>query len=390
MKGKVKIFRITTVPLSLHLLLDGQVRFLKNKGYEVLMISADGKERKLVMEKEKSEHSIMPFTRYISPLTDLFALLKLVILIAKKKPLIIHTHTPKAGLLGMLAGKICGVQLKIHTIAGLPLMTATGRKRQLLELTERLTYWAADYVLPNSQSIMNFIRQRKFTSESKLDMIGGGSSNGINLERFSKKAIQENSLELIKETINYNSMNKYILSVGRVVKDKGIIELVDAFLKVKETIPNLKLLVVGPLEEQRKEELLPKYISEALLTHKDIFHIDWSDEVEYYMYLADIFIHASYREGFPNVLLQSGAMECPIICSDIYGNIDIVKNKSTGLYFNVGKADHLAKQLIYALNNKEEMDIYTKRLRKQIETQFSQSQIHDELFQFYQNKLDHF
>ena len=363
------------------------MEYMSKNGFNVISISADGEERAKVMIRENVPHIIIPFKRTISPLSDLLSLLKLIFIIIREKPDVIHTHTPKAGLLGMLAAKVTGVKLKIHTIAGLPLMTTTGGKRKLLELTERLTYWAADYVLPNSNSIMSFVKENQFTNKDKLDIIGNGSSNGIDLKRFSRNVLGKAKLNEIQKLIDYQPSCRYILAVGRVVKDKGIVEMINAFLAIKIKQPNLRLLVVGPIEEERTEESLPISILRELQENKSIRHINWSDEVEYYMNLADILVHASYREGFPNVPLQAGAMECPVICSNIPGNIDIITNKMTGLHFQVGNVDDLVIKIQYALENYDEMQDYAKILRKEIEKNYSREYIHQELLKFYKTKL---
>ncbi len=382
-----KILRITTVPISLNLLLTGQMSFMSKNGFEVVMVSADGKEIDEVKNRESCPHYIIPFTRKISPIQDLNCLWQLLKLIRKEKPDIIHTHTPKAGLLGMLAGRLTGVKLKMHTIAGLPLMTATGLKKGLLIFIEKLTYWAADIILPNSQSIMSYVKTNKFTTDKKLHMIGGGSSNGIDLQRFSKKSIDLNKLELLKEAIQFRSENKYILAVGRVVKDKGIAELVEAFVQTKKIYPELNLIIVGPLEEERIEESLPKDISFELKNNVDIIHINWSEEVEYYMAIADLLVHASYREGFPNVVLQAGAMECPIVCSNIPGNIDIVRDDITGQQFEVKNKEHLIQKIKFVFENESIVKGYAVHLRSEIESNYSRKFIHQELLNYYLEKL---
>ena len=169
--------------MALRYLLPGQMHFMCNNGFDVLMISADGKELAAVIENEKCRHIIVPMTRKITPFQDLTCLIRLIKIFRKEKPDIVHTHTPKAGLLGMLAAKICGIKTRIHTVAGLPLMAETGIKYQLLHFIERLTYSAANQVWPNSQSLMNFIAQKKLCKPTKLKMIGKGSSNGININR---------------------------------------------------------------------------------------------------------------------------------------------------------------------------------------------------------------
>lgn len=361
---------------------------MHENGFEVVMVSSDGKEVDEVTIQENSRHIVIPFTRKISPIQDIKCLVQLIQLIKKEKPDIVHTHTPKAGLIGMLASKIAGVNVKLHTVAGLPLMTATSLKRKILVFTEKLTYWAADTVLPNSNSIYNYIQEHNFVSSDKLDMIGNGSSNGIDLERFSRSAIQSKKLEQIKKGIKYDESKKYILSVGRVVKDKGIVELVRAFLKVSRDVQNIVLLIVGSLEYERAEELLPFDVLDEIKGNKNIIHINWSDEVEYYMYLADVLVHASYREGFPNVPLQAGAMECPIVCSNIPGNVDIVTDNYTGLYFEVGNTEELIERITMSLNKREQMQLYTKTLRKEIEDKFDRKKIHDEMRHFYLKLLN--
>ncbi|HEB62457.1 MAG TPA: glycosyltransferase family 1 protein, partial [Bacteroidetes bacterium] len=237
----MKIIRITTIPISLNLLISGQMKFMAESGFEVIMVSANGKEIKEVLKKENCPHHIIPFTRKISPLQDLYCLFLLTKLILKEKPNIIHTHTPKAGLLGMLAAKICRIKVKLHTVAGLPLMTASGLKKKLLIAIEKLTYWSADVVLPNSNSIRKYIITNNFLPERKVHIIGNGSSNGIDLKRFSKNQLIDNEIQKVKNSINYQKDAFYITSIGRIVKDKGVIELVNAFLKLKKDYPILKL-----------------------------------------------------------------------------------------------------------------------------------------------------
>ena len=191
-----KLIRITTVPMSLQFLLPGQMKFMSQNGFDVLMISADGKEIQAVIENENCEHIIVPMTRKITPLQDLKCLWILIKFFKKEKPAIVHTHTPKAGLLGMLAAKFTGVKIRIHTVAGLPLMVEKGFKYKLLKFIEKLTYWAANHVWPNSFSLLSFIKENKFTSSIKLKVINQGSSNGIDLNRFNKQNLDQAILEL--------------------------------------------------------------------------------------------------------------------------------------------------------------------------------------------------
>ena len=369
-----KLIRITTAPLSLKYLLSNQMRYMKENGFEVIMVSGDGKEWPDLIKNEGCGHCIVHMTRKITPFQDLRSLWKLYRLFRKEKPDIIHSHTPKAGLLAMLAAKLAGVKIRIHTIAGLRFMTATGMKRRMLVLMERLTGKAAKYVWPNSHSLLNYIRQHNLISEKKMEVIGHGSSNGVELNRYNVSALNPGKLQEIKQLLNYDDNLYYLLNMGRIVKDKGIDEVLGAFTVVYEANPKLRLVMLGAFEDDL--DPISGKAKKILKTHPAIIHIDWSDHVEYFMHLSHLLIHASYREGFPNTLLQTGAMNCPIICSDIVGSVDIVTHQETGLLFQPGKVEDLLEKLTYALAHQEEMNRYATNLRSKIEKYFSQPYLH--------------
>lgn len=368
-----KLIRITTVPMALRYLLPGQMKFMKEHGFEVVMISADGKEREEVMKNEGCPHYIVPMTRKITPFKDLSCLIKLIRIFRKEKPDIVHTHTPKAGLLGMLAAKFAGVKVRIHTVAGMPLMVEKGFKFTLLKNIEKLTYWAANQVWPNSFSLLNYIREHKLTSEAKLKVISKGSSNGINTSRFDRTKLDETINAEVKAKIKYDPRNTYLLCIGRLVKDKGIAELVDAFASLQETHHDLKLLLAGQFETDL--DPLPEATLNEIKENPGIIHIDWTPYVEYYMALADFFVFPSHREGFPNVLLQAGALKTPVICSVIPGNVDIVENEITGLSFPVGDKERICAQLDYALANAPFMHQMSERLYQHIQQYYRQENI---------------
>ena len=383
-----KLLRITTVPISLKLLIKGQMKFMSENGFEVLMTSGDGVEVNEVVQAENCELEIVPFTRKISPFLDLKCLFCLIKIIKKFKPDIVHTHTPKAGLIGMLAAKICGVKLKLHTVAGLPLFTANGFKYLLLRYTEIITYWASDYTLPNSISLMDYIKENKLVNSKKLHIICKGSSNGIDLNRFSQRNLNTKRLVELKDEIAFDENSFYLLTVGRVVRDKGIIELIRAFNSLEDKYPRLRLIILGPIEDQRTEESIPQSILDEIIRNNKITHIDWSDEVEYYMEICDLLIHPSHREGFPNVLLQAGAMMLPILCSNIPGNIDIVDHNKTGQLFKKGKQISLETGLDNAINNYKDLNDLAENLKAKIERDFSTTTIHNNILNFYNLKLD--
>ena len=370
------IFRLTTVPISLRLLLTGQPRYMADHGMDVLMGSADGPEREAVMDSEGCPHLVIPFTRAITPVEDLRCLRQLVAIMRRERPDIVHTHTPKAGLLGMLAARIAGVPVRIHTIAGLPFMTTTGKRRRLLIAMEKLTYLAAQHVWPNSKSMLAFMREENLCPERKLDMIGQGSTNGIDLGRFSRSSVTEEAEHIVKTQIGYEAGKTYLMAIGRIVRDKGMAELLTAFGHLQLDYPELRLVLVGPLEKERPEETLPPENLAAIADNPAVIHVGWTDDVPAYLKVADILVHASHREGFPNVPLQAGAMECPIVCSTIPGNIDIVDDGVTGRRFRVGDARDLERMLRLALNTPEVMQDMAQALYAKVVANFDRKVIH--------------
>jgi glycosyltransferase involved in cell wall biosynthesis len=277
----------------------------------------------------------------------------------------------------MLAAKFAGVKLRIHTIAGLRFVTADGFTRKLLVSMEKLTASLATHVWPNSFSLLNYIQENKLVSPDKLELIGLGSSNGINLLRFSPDALQLEKLQKIKEQIHYDEKLVYLLCVGRIVKDKGIDELVKAFRRSYEKNKNLRLILVGPFEDDL--DPVSNEAREVLNTHPAIILTGWSDDVEYFMQFSFALLHPSYREGFPNVLLQAGAMFCPVICSRIDGNVDIAEQKKTGLLFEPRNEEELYQQLEYAFANPNLIKQYARNLRIKVEQYFDQPVVHDQI-----------
>ena len=379
-----KLIRITTVPLSLKLLLHGQMKFMSENGWEVIMVSADGRELLQIEKAEGCRHEVIPFTRKITPFQDLKCIWQLMQLFKREKPDIVHTHTPKAGLLGMVAAKWAGVNIRIHTLAGIPYMAAEGKKKSLLQKAEKKTYDYATAVWPNSKGLYEFVLQQKLCPEEKLEIIAKGSSNGVDLEKFSRKALKENHLVAATMRILPGNDDFILLSVGRLVKDKGIEELVEAFLDSKITNRS-KLVLLGDFEQ----ELNPLSVEtiKKIQDHPRIVQLDWTDHVAHYMALADVLVHPSHREGFPNVLLEAGAMMLPIICSDIIGNTDLITQKKTGLIYPVKSKEVLKEAMEFAFVKREKMNELAENLFLEIQENFERGKIHKALLKAYQNSI---
>jgi glycosyltransferase involved in cell wall biosynthesis len=325
-----KILRITTVQESLESLLKGQLKFLKTQGYDLSMASAiTAHDRIEALEKQEGcKHYNLPLTRKITPIKDFIAIWKTYKLIRKLKPTIVHTHTPKAGMVGMIAAWFARVPIRLHTVAGLPLMEKEGFIKKILIGVERITYAFATQIYPNSFGLKDYINHH-ISRSHKIKVIGQGSSNGINTLNFSKSKEIINEAQLIRAKLNIN-INDYVwIFVGRVVGDKGINELVEAFDIFQKEYPNNALLIVGPYEKGL--DPLKAQTENLLESHEKIFHVGFQKDIRPYLCLSNSLVFPSYREGFPNVPMQAACMGLSLILSDINGCNELIKNNESGL-----------------------------------------------------------
>jgi glycosyltransferase involved in cell wall biosynthesis len=370
--------------MSLHYLLRGQLVFMQQQGFEVLAVSADGPEREQI-QALGIRHLVIPFTRKITPLQDLICLWQLIRLFKKIKPDIVHTHTPKAGLLGMLAARMCGVPLRMHTVAGLPVMETTGFKKWLLMQTERITYVCAHRVYPNSFGLLQFITQQWKMKSGKFKVIGKGSSNGIDTTFFSRSAVDEAQIKRIRSQHQLPEEAFIYCFIGRVVKDKGMGELIAAFKKLQVDHPTIYLLVVGPLEQ----ELDPLNNDDLnfLQQDKQVIMTGFQEDVRPWLMLSDVFVFPSYREGFPNVVMQAACMELPCIVSDINGCNEIIIDQETGLIVPAKNAAALYDAMQHLLHDENLRKQFGKNSRAYVAAQFDQQVLWQLLLQEYVGHL---
>ena len=217
-------------------------------------------------------------------------------------------------------------------------------------------------------------------------VIAKGSTNGIDLNFFDKATIDAQLLEKIKISINYSAQNKYLLFIGRLVVDKGLVELLQVFTALQQTDETLRLIVVGNYETAL--DPLPEETRRQIENNPSVNHISWTDDVKYYMQLSDLFIFPSHREGFPNVLLQAGAMELPVICSRIAGNVDIIAHNETGLIFDRGDKQQMKEQIQYALNNSAHAKTMAERLLNKIRQDYRRENIWQNILTAYKSSLN--
>lgn len=331
-----KVLRITTVPVSLKLLLEGQLNML-NRDYEVVAVSSPGKELEEVGKREGVRTEAVCMERRIALVQDFKSLVDLIRLIRKEKPWMVHTMTPKAGLLGMLAAWICKVPVRMHTFTGLVFPSAVGVKKQLLILTDRITCACATFVNPEGKGVKDDLVRFGITRK-KLHVIGNGNVNGVNVDFFDRTDEVLLRAQAIRKEGGFT-----FCFVGRIVGDKGINELVEAFLKLVGEFPACRLILVGDFEE-KLDPVMP-VVRRIIFENERIVFSGWKDDIRPYLAASDVFVFPSYREGFPNVLLQAGAMGLPCIVTDINGSNEIIHDQVNGLIIPPRDKDALWKAM---------------------------------------------
>jgi glycosyltransferase involved in cell wall biosynthesis len=384
MKPERKLIRITTVPVSLQVLLRHQLAFMSS-GFDVLAVSSPGLELEEAGRQEGVRTAAIPMTRSITPLKDLRALLRLYFLFRKETPSIVHTHTPKAGLLGMIAAWLARVPVRLHTVAGLPLMESKGMKRTVMQLAEHLTYRCATRVYPNSFKLAAFIRQKRWCGKEKLKVLGNGSSNGIDMEYFSpNEEIQESALEL-KSRLQIKEDDFVFVFIGRLVKDKGIEELADAFTRLKIKYPSIKLLLVGP--DEPGLDPLSGRIKKMIGTDKDIISVGFRADIRPYLAISHVLTFPSYREGFPNVPMQAGCFSLPSIVTDINGCNEIIEQEKNGLIIPVKNIQALYDAMESLLTDRDLCGRLAANARPLISSRYDQRKLWNSLLDEYHTLL---
>ena len=381
---KTKLVRITTVPISLYKLLSGQLKFMNNY-FEVTAISSPGWELEKVANNEGIETISVSIARKPSILKDMISLFKLRNELKKISPQIVHTHTPKAGLLGMTAAFVNQVPIRLHTVAGLPWIEYKGIKKFIFICIEYITYKFATHVYCNSFHLMNYIIKKNIISKSKISVIGNGSSNGIDTNYFSPNVnLIDQSFDLKKKyTIDDE---KVLIFIGRLVKEKGVEELVDAFVSLKVTHKKIKLILLGPLEPERD----PLSINTKVIidNNPDIIITGYKDDIRPYLCLSYLLVFPSYREGFPNVPMQAAAFNIPSIVTDINGCNEIILNYQNGLIVKPRSVKELKTAIELLLTDKVLYNRLKENCRKNIVERFDQLYFWNKILVEYNNHLN--
>jgi glycosyltransferase involved in cell wall biosynthesis len=379
-ESKKKLVRITTVPLSLDKILDGQLAFMNNH-YEVIAVSSEKEYLIRCAKNEGVRFKHIEMTRKITPIKDFISLIKLISFLKKERPLIIHSHTPKAGILAMLASKITNIPIRLHTVAGLPLMEEKGSKKKLLELIEKLTYSFSTFVFTNSNGLYKYIIENNYVSKNKLKVIGNGSSNGVDINYFSPTSVSVKEKEKLKLSLGILENDFTFVFVGRIVADKGINELINAFDTISFQNNAIKLLLVG--EQESHLDPLNENTLKLISSNKNIIKTGFQKDIRPFLAVSDALVFPSYREGFPNVIMQAGAMELPVIATNINGCNEIIINEKNGVLIELKNNGAIVKAMVRLIEDEAFYKNLKSNARSMIVSRFERKVICEKILYEY-------
>jgi glycosyltransferase involved in cell wall biosynthesis len=365
--------------MSLNILLKDQLAFL-NDYYDVVAISGQDIHLENIANRERVKTISVEFKRNISVIHDFISLIKLYKVLKFEKPLIIHSITPKAGLLSMIAAYFAKVPIRIHTFTGLVFPSKTGFLKFLLINLDKILCLFATHIIPEGNGVKNDLLKYKITNKP-LKIIANGNVNGINLDYFDPNLYSFQKKVSLKKSLFILDTDFVFIYIGRLVADKGINELIHAFNNLKNK--NVKLLLIGDFEEA----LDPLFSSTLKLinTNNAIISVGFQDDVRPYFSIANALVFPSYREGFPNVVLQASAMNLPCIVTNINGCNEIIQDGLNGIIIEPKCQNEILKAMNLVLDNPEFLAKLTTNARLSIVSRFSQELVWQELLKNYQS-----
>jgi glycosyltransferase involved in cell wall biosynthesis len=368
----MKLIRITTVPQTLNAFCKGLLKELTHDGYEVVAVSSPGEKLEEFGKMEGVRTIAVPMERRISPFKDLKSLWQMWRLLRHEKPDMVHSMTPKAGMITMVAAWLARVPIRIHTFTGLVFPTSTGLKRRILMFTDWLTCACATHIIPEGEGVKADLLNNKITKKN-IRVLGFGNIRGIDLEHFKPVSpFLQDGQEEAPFTFVF---------VGRLVRDKGINELVEAFSRLNKEHPQTRLVLVGPEEE--KIDPIKQVTKIEIEQNPSIEAVGSQKDVRPFYAAADALVFPSYREGFPNVVIEAGAMGLPSIVTDINGSREIIIEGENGTIIPSKDSEALYQAMKHFVENPEDVKRMAANARPLIASRYEQSYVRQCLKDYY-------
>ena len=377
---KNKIILASTIPSSLNTFYKGVFSDLSGK-YEVIAFSSPGKALDALAEREGVRVISIPMERHISIKRDIVALWRVFKAIRKERPTMVHSMTPKAGLLCMISSWLLRVPVRVHTFVGLWFPTATGLKRYITMCTDAIICACSTHVIPEGEGVKNDLLNYGITHKP-IRVLGNGNVRGVDMHYYSRRS---EVMEIV-DTLRDSAVFTFVF-VGRIVRDKGINELTEAFSLIHEKYPQTRLWIIGGREDHL-DPISPQ-ANDILEHHPAISCLGYrgGDELLAYYAAADCFVFPSYREGFPNTPLEAGALGLPSIVTDINGSREIIIEGENGTIVPPRDAKALFQAMERMITDGDWREKMTRNSRSYIESRFEQGFVRKCLYDFYASIL---
>lgn len=373
-----KIIRTVTVPQSISFFEEVMLR-MKNDGFETIVVTSPGQAFEEFKQRNPKEKTIeVPMERHISLFKDLKSLWQMIKVMCNERPHMVHSMTPKAGLVTIVAAWLTGVPVRVHTFTGLVWPTAVGLKRKLLMATDWIICACATHIIPEGQGVLDDLKNHKVCSKP-MKVLGYGNVKGVDMERFNPTRFPE-----VKKD---NKKFRFIF-VGRIVGDKGINELVEAFVCLNNEYKNTQLILIGTFEanlDPLKLDTLKAIEENSCI---DVYSPRYGDDLLVEYMSSDCFVMPSYREGFPNTVLEAGAMGLPSVVTDVNGSREIIINGENGLIVPSKNANALYDAMKLMIEDTSTRERMATNARPFINSRFEKSFVQECVIDFYEEILN--
>ena len=383
--SEVKICRIATIPFFLVTQLKEQGEYFLEKGMKVNMVSSDGPEV-MKLSDCKIVHEVIDIRRNIDLINDFIALIKLFFYFKKNRFDLVHSTTPKAGLLTALAGYAANIPVVLHSFTGQQWINEKGIIFHISRFSDRMIGFLNTRCYADSESQRSFLLSEGLIRENKIMVIGKGSLAGVNMSKFNSVRYPNEKKRKIRRALSISDETIIIIFIGRITKDKGVLDLLHVYSRLQANQEQkLALLIVGPNENSRDKEIDNEITS--YLEKTGIYHVGYTEAPEDYLAVSDIHCLPSYREGFGTAVIEAAAMGVPTVGTKINGLVDSVENGVTGVLVPLNNSDALYYALVDLIKNPEKRKRMAKSARIRVKSYFDSHYVNKLVVDEYKNLI---